>query len=104
MQTMSEPRVQSEEDDGGVVSKNECLWLVFIRHGEPLEANMFEDDEGHGTEGAGPLKDEDEFYPESSQWEAEEEEDEEKGPKPPPPPTAVAAAAITEKVTSFISA
>lgn len=103
---MSEPRVQSEEDDGGVASKNECLWLVFIRHGEPLEADMFEDDEGHGhgTEGAGPLKDEDEFYPESSQWEAEEEEDEEKGPKPPPPPTAVAAAAITEKVTSFISA
>lgn len=95
---MSEPRVQSEEDDGGVASKNECLWLVFIRHGEPLEADMFEDDEGHG------VKDEDEFYPESSQWEAEEEEDEEKGTKPPPPPTAVAAAAITEKVTPFISA
>lgn len=101
---MSEPRVQSEEDDGGIASKNECLWLVFIRHGEPLEADVFDDDEGHGVEGAGPLEEEDEFYPESSQWEAEEEEDEEKGTKPPPPPTAVAAATITEKVTPFISA
>uniref|UniRef100_I3KHT5 WW and C2 domain containing 1 n=1 Tax=Oreochromis niloticus TaxID=8128 RepID=I3KHT5_ORENI len=40
--------------------------------------------------GAGPLEEEDEFYPESSQWEAEEEKDEEKGTKPPPLPTAVA--------------
>uniref|UniRef100_A0A669CAX2 WW and C2 domain containing 1 n=1 Tax=Oreochromis niloticus TaxID=8128 RepID=A0A669CAX2_ORENI len=39
---------------------------------------------------AGPLEEEDEFYPESSQWEAEEEKDEEKGTKPPPLPTAVA--------------
>ncbi|XP_005927950.1 protein KIBRA [Haplochromis burtoni] len=92
---LPETRVSSGDRAGG---PEDDEW-----HGEPLEADMFEDDEGHGVEGAGPLKDEDEFYPESSQWEAEEEEDEEKGTKPPPPPTAVAAAAITEKVNKETS-
>ncbi|XP_067464988.1 protein KIBRA [Thunnus thynnus] len=61
-------------------------------HGEPLD--MFDDEEGNGVEGEGPLE-EDEFYPDSSQWEAEEEE--EKVTKPPPP------AAITEKVNKETS-
>lgn len=69
--------------------------LLIIRHGD-LDADMFDDEEGNGVEG--PLEEEDEFYPESSQWEAEEEEEEEKVTKPPPP-LAAAAAAITEKVT-----
>uniref|UniRef100_A0A3Q0ST20 WW and C2 domain containing 1 n=1 Tax=Amphilophus citrinellus TaxID=61819 RepID=A0A3Q0ST20_AMPCI len=42
-------------------------------HGDPLEADVFDDDEGNGVEGVGPLEEEDEFYPDSSQWEAEEE-------------------------------
>lgn len=70
--------------------------LLIIRHGDPLDTDMFDDEEGNGVEG--PLEEEDEFYPESSQWEAEEEEEEEKVTKPPPP-LAAAAAAITEKVT-----
>ncbi|XP_070699358.1 protein KIBRA [Pempheris klunzingeri] len=77
-------------------------------HGDPLEADMF-DDEGNGVEGSGPLEEEDEFYPDSSQWEAEEEEEEEKvirPPPPPPPPAAAATAtatAITEKVNKETS-
>ncbi|XP_044078755.1 protein KIBRA isoform X2 [Siniperca chuatsi] len=71
-------------------------------HGDPLEADMFDEEEGNGVEGVGPLEEEDEFYPESSQWEAEEEEEEAKVTKPPsPPPTA--AAAITEKVNKETS-
>uniref|UniRef100_A0A3P8SBW4 WW and C2 domain containing 1 n=1 Tax=Amphiprion percula TaxID=161767 RepID=A0A3P8SBW4_AMPPE len=42
-------------------------------HGDPLEADIFDDEEGNGVEGVGPLEEEDEFYPDSSQWEAEEE-------------------------------
>ncbi len=75
------------------------LWLI-IRHGDPLDADMFDDEDGNGVEG--PLEEEDEFYPESSQWEAEEDEEEEKVTIPPPPPPPIAAAAITEKVTFVI--
>lgn len=69
-------------------------------HGDPLEADVFDDDEGNGVEGVGPLEEEDEFYPDSSQWEVEEEEDEKKANKPPP---TIAAAAITEKVNKETS-
>ncbi|XP_023117015.1 protein KIBRA [Amphiprion ocellaris] len=69
-------------------------------HGDPLEADIFDDEEGNGVEGVGPLEEEDEFYPDSSQWEAEEEEEEEeeKVTKPPPP-----AALVTEKVNKETS-
>ncbi|XP_070773258.1 protein KIBRA [Enoplosus armatus] len=78
-------------------------------HGDPLEADMFDDEEGNGVEGVGPLEEEeDEFYPDSSQWEAEEEEEEEEEEEkvtkpPPPPPLQAAAAAITEKVNKETS-
>ncbi|XP_040907154.1 protein KIBRA [Toxotes jaculatrix] len=71
-------------------------------HGDPLEADLSDDEEGNGEEGVGALEEEDEFYPDSSQWEAEEEEEEEveveKATKPPP-----SAAAITEKVNKETS-
>ncbi|XP_068456086.1 protein KIBRA [Clinocottus analis] len=67
-------------------------------HGDPLD--MFDDEEGNGVEGEGPLEEEDSFYPDSSQWGAEEEEEEEE--KVTKPPTA-AAAAITEKVNKETS-
>ncbi|TKS83304.1 Protein KIBRA WW domain-containing protein 1 [Collichthys lucidus] len=72
-------------------------------HGDPLEADMFDDEEGNGVEGVGPLEEEDEFYPESSQWEAEEEVT--KPPPPPPPPAAAAPApaVIAEKVNKETS-
>uniref|UniRef100_A0A7N9ALZ1 WW and C2 domain containing 1 n=1 Tax=Mastacembelus armatus TaxID=205130 RepID=A0A7N9ALZ1_9TELE len=41
------------------------LWLV-VRHGDPLDADIFEDEDED--------EEEDEFYRDSSQWEAEEEE------------------------------
>lgn len=69
---------------------------AIVRHGDPLEADVFDDDEGNGVEGAGPLEEEDEFYPDSSQWEAEQQADEKKATKPAP--TTAAAAAIPEKV------
>ncbi|KAM9846678.1 protein KIBRA [Aulostomus maculatus] len=65
-------------------------------HGNLLEADMFDDEDGSGVEGMGPLEEEDTFYPDSSQWEAEEEEG--KDTKLPPP-----AAAITEKVNKETS-
>lgn len=78
------------------------MFLIF-RHGDPLEADLFDDEEGNGVEGEGPLEEEeDEFYPESSQW-AEEEDEEVKVTKHPPAAAAAAAAttaAMTEKVTS----
>ncbi len=58
---------------------------------------MFDDEEGNGAEGEGPVEEEDEFYPESSQWEAEEEE-----VKVPKPSTTAAATAVTEKVTFVV--
>ncbi|TKS83291.1 Protein KIBRA WW domain-containing protein 1 [Collichthys lucidus] len=72
-------------------------------HGDPLEADMFDDEEGNGVGGVGPLEEEDEFYPESSQWEAEEEVT--KPPPPPPPPAAAAPApaVIAEKVNKETS-
>nr|XP_046265711.1 protein KIBRA [Scatophagus argus] len=77
-------------------------------HGDLLEADMFDEEEGNGVEGVGPLDEEDEFYPESGQWEGEEEEEhahEEKVAKPPPHPLppAAAAAVITEKVNKETS-
>ncbi|KAM9348295.1 protein KIBRA [Symphorus nematophorus] len=73
-------------------------------HGDHLEADMFDDEEGNGVEGVGPLEEEEEFYPESSQWEAEEEEEEEEEKvTKPPPKVAAAAAAITEKVNKETS-
>ncbi|XP_042355728.1 protein KIBRA [Plectropomus leopardus] len=81
----SSDRVRAPEDDE---------W-----HGNSLD--MFDDEEGNGVEGVGPLEEEDEFYPDSTQWEAEEEEgeeEEEKVAKPPPK-----AAAITEKVNKETS-
>ncbi|KAL7389860.1 hypothetical protein ABVT39_011192 [Epinephelus coioides] len=80
----SDSRVGAPEDDE---------W-----HGDSLD--MFDDEEGNGVEGVGPLEEEDEFYPDSSQWEAEEEEEEEeeKVTKPPPP-----SPAITEKVNKETS-
>ncbi|XP_037604476.1 protein KIBRA [Sebastes umbrosus] len=74
-------------------------------HGDALD--MFDDEEGNGVEGSGPLEEEDEFYPDSSQWEAEEEEEEEEEEEQeeevtkPPHPTA--AAVITEKVNKETS-
>ncbi|XP_020514488.1 protein KIBRA [Labrus bergylta] len=68
-------------------------------HGDVLEADMFDDEEGNGEEGAGPLEEEEGFYPDSSQWEAEEEEEEHVTKPPPPFPTA----AITEKVNKETS-
>ncbi|XP_068572751.1 protein KIBRA [Cebidichthys violaceus] len=67
-------------------------------HGDPLD--MFDDEEGNGVEGVGPLEEEDGFYPDSSQWEAEEEEEEEEEKVTKPP---AAAAAITEKVNKETS-
>ena len=77
-------------------------YVVVFRHGDPLEADIFDDAEGNGMEGMGPLEVEDEFYPESSQWEAEEEEEEDAGEEKVknPPPTA---APITERVMSAYS-
>ncbi|XP_071766433.2 LOW QUALITY PROTEIN: protein KIBRA [Centroberyx gerrardi] len=69
-------------------------------HGDPLEADMFDDEEGNGVEGEGPLEAEEEFYPDSSQWEAEEEEEEaEKEEVTKPAPTG----AITERVNKETS-
>ncbi|XP_060942277.1 protein KIBRA [Limanda limanda] len=64
-------------------------------HCDPLEADLFEDEDGNGVGGAGPLEEE-ELYPDSSQSEAEEEEEgeeeeEETRPPPPPPPPATGA-------------
>lgn len=67
---------------------------MLFRQGDPLEADMSDEEEGNDVEAVGPLEEE-EFYPESNQWEAEEEED--GGEKVTKAPTA--AAAITEKVT-----
>ncbi|KAM8741382.1 protein KIBRA [Acanthopagrus schlegelii] len=79
-------------------------------HGDPLEDDLFDDEDGNGEGGEGPLEEEDEFYPESSQWEGDEEEEEKvtKPPPPPPPPpphpaAAAAAASITEKVNKETS-
>ncbi|XP_034463378.1 protein KIBRA [Hippoglossus hippoglossus] len=81
-------------------------------HGDPLEADLFDDEEGNGVGGVGPLEEEeDEFYPDSSQWEAEEEEEgeeeedeEEEATKPPPPPPPhPTAARIPEKVNKETS-
>ncbi|XP_040006027.1 protein KIBRA [Xiphias gladius] len=69
-------------------------------HGDLLEADLFDDEEGNLVEGVGPLEEEDEFYPDSSRWEAEEEEEEEEERATKPPPTA---AAITEKVNKETS-
>lgn len=72
--------------------------MLYFRHGDPLEADIFDDEDG--VEGVGPIEeDKDEFYPDSSQCEAETEEKVIK----PCPPAAAAVAAITEKVTSFLS-
>ncbi|XP_059207184.1 protein KIBRA [Centropristis striata] len=85
----------SSSDRVGVPEDNE--W-----HGDSLD--MSDDEEGNGMEGVGPLEEEDEFYPDSSQWEAEEEEEEEKMMKPPPPPPPTTASAIiTEKVNKETS-
>ncbi|KAG8008437.1 Protein WWC2, partial [Nibea albiflora] len=72
-------------------------------HGDPLDADMFDDEVGNGEEGVEPLEEGDEFYPESSQWEAEEEVT--KPPPPPPPPAAAAPApaVIAEKVNKETS-
>ncbi|XP_062261623.1 protein KIBRA isoform X2 [Platichthys flesus] len=69
-------------------------------HGDPLEADLFEEEEGNGVGGVGPLEEE-ELYPDSSQWEAEEEGEEEEEatePPPPPPPPPTTGARIPEKV------
>ncbi|KAK5858906.1 hypothetical protein PBY51_003015 [Eleginops maclovinus] len=67
-------------------------------HGDRLD--IFDDEEGNGVEGVGPLEEDEEFYPESSQWEAAEEEEEEVRETKPPP---YRAAAITEKVNKETS-
>ncbi|XP_073335273.1 protein KIBRA [Pagrus major] len=78
-------------------------------HGDPLEDDLFDDEDGNGEGEEGPLEEEeDDFYPESSQWEGDEEEEEKvtKPPPPappPPPPAAAAAASITEKVNKETS-
>ncbi|XP_072230630.1 protein KIBRA [Leuresthes tenuis] len=61
-------------------------------HGDPLEPDVFEDEEGNGMDGATPPEEEEEFYPESSQWEAEEQT---RAP--------LTAAPITEKVNKETS-
>ncbi|KAM4620363.1 LOW QUALITY PROTEIN: protein KIBRA [Polymixia lowei] len=68
-------------------------------HGDPLEADVFDDEEGNGVEGVGPLEEEEEFYPDGSQWEAEGEGEEQKGAVTKPPP----AGAITERVNKETS-
>lgn len=68
--------------------------ISTVRQGDPREEDMSDDEEGSGVEDTGPLEEEDAFYPDSSQWEAEEEEE----TKLPPAPSA-----ITEKVTSSVS-
>lgn len=70
------------------------------RHGDLLEADMSDSEEGNCVEGVGPVGEEEKFYPNSSsQWEAEEEEVKEKEEATKPTQTA----AITEKVTRFFS-
>ncbi|XP_034539383.1 protein KIBRA [Notolabrus celidotus] len=69
-------------------------------HGELLEADVFDDEDGNGEEGEGPLEEEEGFYPEGSQWEAEEEEEEQ---VTKPLHLAAAASAITEKVNKETS-
>ncbi|KAM3869074.1 protein KIBRA [Diretmus argenteus] len=72
--------------------------------GDPLEADVFDDEEGNGVEGVGPLEEE-QFYPDSSQWEVEEEEEEEENEEveneeaTKPAPTG----AITERVNKETS-
>ncbi|XP_029029534.1 protein KIBRA [Betta splendens] len=73
---------------GSVEAPEEDSWLAV-----PLEANIYAD--ADSVEGAGPLQEDEEFYPDSSQCEAEEE----KASEPPPPVTAV----ITEKVNKETS-
>ncbi|XP_039633886.1 protein KIBRA [Perca fluviatilis] len=73
---------------------------------DPLDVFDDDDEEGNGEEGVGPLEEEDAFYPDSRQWEAEEEEEEEEEEEKmvkPPTTTAAAAAAITEKVNKETS-
>ncbi|XP_028276754.1 protein KIBRA [Parambassis ranga] len=73
-------------------------------HGDPLEEDIFDDEEGSGMEGERPQEEEDAFYPDSSQWGAEEEEEEKVSKRPlPPPPPPPAAAAMTEKVNKETS-
>ncbi|XP_069395957.1 protein KIBRA [Paralichthys olivaceus] len=76
-------------------------------HGDTLEADLFDDEEGNGVGEVGPLEEEeDEFYPDSSRWEAEEEEEEEeatKPPPPPPPPPAAAAAAAASRIPEKVN-
>uniref|UniRef100_A0A8C9WVZ2 WW and C2 domain containing 1 n=1 Tax=Sander lucioperca TaxID=283035 RepID=A0A8C9WVZ2_SANLU len=57
---------------------------------------------GNGEEGVEDVEEEDAFYPDSRQWEAEEEEEEEEKMMKPPT-TTTAAAAITEKVNKETS-
>lgn len=59
---------------------------------------MFDDEEVNVVEGVGPMEEED-FYPDSSQWEAEEEEEEEREEVTKPTTTG----AITEKVSLKLS-
>ena len=80
---------------------------LVVRRDDPLDVFDDDDEEGNGEEGVGPLEEEDAFYPDSRQWEAEEEEEEEEEEEKmvkPPTTTAAAAAAITEKVTFGILA
>ncbi|KAI9531536.1 hypothetical protein NQZ68_039908 [Dissostichus eleginoides] len=81
------PRVSNSDREG---PPEDDEW-----HGDPLD--IFDDEERNGVEGVGP--EEEEFYPESSQWEAEEEEVEVKEIKPPP----YRAPVITEKVNKETS-
>ncbi|XP_047463285.1 protein KIBRA [Mugil cephalus] len=75
-------------------------------HEDPLDPDVFEDDEVNDLEAAVLL--EEEFYSNNSQWEADKEEEEEEKKKmaarpPPPPPQRAAAAAMTEKVNKETS-
>lgn len=69
--------------------------MLLIRHGDP---DVSDDEDPDGAEGAGPLEEEEAFYPDSSKWEAAAAAtaaaEKEKVTRAPP-----RRAAITEKVT-----
>ncbi|KAM9332189.1 protein KIBRA [Pholidichthys leucotaenia] len=97
-------RTPGSSDMNRVGASDEDMW-----HGDPLEADMF-DEEGNGMEGEGPLEEEDEFYPDSTQWEGEEEEEEEeeceekeKATKPPLIGAALPQAATTTTITEKVN-
>ncbi|XP_029924732.1 LOW QUALITY PROTEIN: protein KIBRA [Myripristis murdjan] len=107
------PEINNKDKDGDTATKSDRTCVSSSEkvraslegateddewHGDPLEADMFDDEEVNVVEGVGPM-DEEDFYPDSSQWEAEEEEEEEREEVTKPTTTG----AITEKVNKETS-